>query len=339
MKSTGEGANGAARRGAGRSGMAVPGVGLRDVAQAVGVSTATVSRAINRPEVVSAELRERIAAAIAELGWIPDGAARALTTGDRRRSGPCSRHSGSATSPCRQRHPAPPPGTGLHAAPRLFRIRPGAGVPAGPQVCRARGRRRDPCRPCPPSRPPPFLEQRKLPFISSFVYDPARPGRCVGPDNHKALVRMTDYLADLGHVRFAVIAQATENNDRASARLSASETHSRCGALRCAPSTWRSAPGRSRRDASSSRSSWTPTRVPLPSSAATRPWRSAPSLRQPRAVSGARGRLDRRIRRHRDHEPPARPRHDRARPGRGDRHPRRAADPRPRDGPQARLPA
>uniref|UniRef100_UPI0025E1F6F9 substrate-binding domain-containing protein n=1 Tax=uncultured Aureimonas sp. TaxID=1604662 RepID=UPI0025E1F6F9 len=28
------------------------------------------------------------------------------------------------------------------------------------------------------------------------------------------------YLADLGHVRFAVIAQATENNDRASARLS-----------------------------------------------------------------------------------------------------------------------
>ncbi len=82
MNSTGERANGAARRGAGRSGMARSGVGLRDVAQAVGVSTATVSRAINRPEVVRrGTLRERIAAAIAELGWIPDGAARALTTG------------------------------------------------------------------------------------------------------------------------------------------------------------------------------------------------------------------------------------------------------------------
>ena len=30
---------------------------------------------------------------------------------------------------------------------------------------------------------------------------------------------MTDYLADLGHVRFGVIAQSTRNNDRASARL------------------------------------------------------------------------------------------------------------------------
>src|SRR5262245_33142720 len=59
-------------------------VGLRDVARVAGVSTATVSRAINTPEIVSEEVRERIAAVVNQLGWVPDGAARALTT---RRSG------------------------------------------------------------------------------------------------------------------------------------------------------------------------------------------------------------------------------------------------------------
>src|SRR5918997_390156 len=57
-----------------------PSIGLRHVARAAGVSTATVSRAINRPEVVSADLRERIAVVVKQLGWVPDGAARALTT-------------------------------------------------------------------------------------------------------------------------------------------------------------------------------------------------------------------------------------------------------------------
>jgi LacI family transcriptional regulator len=120
------------------------GGGLRQVARAAGVSTATVSRAINTPEIVSADLRERIAAAVKQLGWVPDGAARALTTR-------CSR--------------------------------------------------------------------RQMPFVNTFVYDAATHGTCIGPDNRKALISITDYLLDLGHVRFGVIAQSTRNNDRASARL------------------------------------------------------------------------------------------------------------------------
>jgi LacI family transcriptional regulator len=59
-------------------------VGLRHVAKVAGVSTATVSRAVNTPGLVSPELRNRIAAVVRELGWVPHGAARALTT---RRSG------------------------------------------------------------------------------------------------------------------------------------------------------------------------------------------------------------------------------------------------------------
>ena len=55
-------------------------VGLRDVARVAGVSTATVSRAMNNPDAVSQELRTRIASVVRHLGWVPDGAARALTT-------------------------------------------------------------------------------------------------------------------------------------------------------------------------------------------------------------------------------------------------------------------
>jgi LacI family transcriptional regulator len=62
------------------------------------------------------------------------------------------------------------------------------------------------------------LAQRGVPFINTFIYNPKTHGLCIGPDNHKALYRLTRSLIDLGHRRFGVIAQSTENNDRAQAR-------------------------------------------------------------------------------------------------------------------------
>ena len=60
----------------------MPRVTLKTVAAAVGVSPATVSNAYNRPDQLSAELRGRILAAAAELGFTgPDAAGRALRTG------------------------------------------------------------------------------------------------------------------------------------------------------------------------------------------------------------------------------------------------------------------
>ncbi len=53
---------------------------LSDVAKVAGVSPATVSRVINSPEKVSAELRERVGAAVENLHYVPDGAARALAS-------------------------------------------------------------------------------------------------------------------------------------------------------------------------------------------------------------------------------------------------------------------
>jgi LacI family transcriptional regulator len=52
---------------------------LHDVARAAGVSTASVSRALSRPELVSEIVRDRVRVAIDALAYIPNAAARALS--------------------------------------------------------------------------------------------------------------------------------------------------------------------------------------------------------------------------------------------------------------------
>lgn len=51
---------------------------IRDVAEAAGVSVATVSRAMNKPDSVSAELRKRVQTAAKRLGYRPNPLARSL---------------------------------------------------------------------------------------------------------------------------------------------------------------------------------------------------------------------------------------------------------------------
>ncbi len=52
---------------------------IYDVARAAGVSIASVSRVLNGQRNPRQETRERVLAAVAELGFVPDGAARALS--------------------------------------------------------------------------------------------------------------------------------------------------------------------------------------------------------------------------------------------------------------------
>lgn len=56
-------------------------VGIKDVAQAAGVSVGTVSNVLNKPEAVSEERRRRVEEAIRELGYVPNDAARQLKAG------------------------------------------------------------------------------------------------------------------------------------------------------------------------------------------------------------------------------------------------------------------
>lgn len=54
---------------------------IADIARVAGVSKATVSRALTRPELVADQTRERILTIAADQGFHPNRAARALTTG------------------------------------------------------------------------------------------------------------------------------------------------------------------------------------------------------------------------------------------------------------------
>src|SRR5271157_1393213 len=56
-------------------------VRISDVAAAAGVSTATVSRALAFPDRLRPETRERVLAAVRDLGFTPNEAARALRAG------------------------------------------------------------------------------------------------------------------------------------------------------------------------------------------------------------------------------------------------------------------
>jgi LacI family transcriptional regulator len=196
------------------------GVGLRQVAKAAGVSTATVSRAINNPEAVSQDLRERIGAVIERLGWVPDGAARALAT---RRSFTIG-----AVFPTLTQGDF---GRAAHAIQNELLGRGYTLLLACSeydldqefqQVRKFVERGVDGLILVGQAHHPDllgFLERQKLPFIQTFVYDPATHGTCIGPDNHKTLYKLTEYLVGLGHTRFGVIAQSTRNNDRSTARL------------------------------------------------------------------------------------------------------------------------
>jgi len=195
-------------------------VGLRDVARVAGVSTATVSRAMNNPETVSEALRARVASVVRHLGWVPHGAARALAT---RRTGtvgavfPTLTHGDFARAIQGLQSELGTSGRTLLLACSEYDLEQEYEqvrklIERGVDALLLVGEAHHP-------ELPELLRRVRIPYVNSFVYNPATHGTCVGPDNRKALHRLTSYLIGLGHRRFGVLAQTTRNNDRAEARL------------------------------------------------------------------------------------------------------------------------
>lgn len=194
-------------------------VGLREVAAAARVSTATVSRVVNNPETVSDALRERIEKVIGELGWVPSGTARALVTRQTNTVG--------AVFPmlamgdfARAIDALEDELASLNYTLLLARSRY---VPAHEhrQVMKLVERGVDGLILVGAARLPEtrhFIETRKVPVVNTFVFPGGGDIPSIGPDNRGALRQMANYLVSLGHRRFGLIAQSTRNNDRATQR-------------------------------------------------------------------------------------------------------------------------
>jgi LacI family transcriptional regulator len=209
--------NGASGR---QSAFAVKSVSLGDVAQHAGVSTATVSRVLNNPEKVAAKSRLAVNKSIEVLGYIPDGAARALA----------SRHSGiiGAIVPTLDNALF---AAGIQSLQRRLRQHDYTLIVAsheydlteelnevkmllrqGVDALLLVGSQHDPTL----LR---LLEEKRVPYVNCWAWDSRSEQPFIGFDNRKAARKIADYLLDLGHVDLAVIAGRTENNDRARDRV------------------------------------------------------------------------------------------------------------------------
>lgn len=193
---------------------------VEDVARAAGVSTATVSRALNKPDAVRAGLRMKVLAAVDRLGYVAHAGARALSL---RRSGTVGvvvPTIDNAIFAC-----------GLQAFQRrmsdagqlvllAFSDYSPEQEDAQAQALLARGV--DALALTGLSQRPALLArlaQRGLPWVHTGAY-PAPTGQaCVGFANRDAIARVVQYLLALGHKRIAMLAGITNSNDRAADRV------------------------------------------------------------------------------------------------------------------------
>jgi LacI family transcriptional regulator len=194
--------------------------GIRAVAAQAGVSIATVSRALNSPDMVRAELRARITQAIESVGYIPHAPARALSS---RRS----RTLGAIVPTIDNAIFAP----GIAALQTylssvgymLFLTTSGYDPDTELQQARSlvsRGvdglvLRGD----CHHDALRKLLADNTVPFINVGTYQPDRPYPCVGTDNEGAAHRAASHVIELGHSKIGIASARQRNNDRASARV------------------------------------------------------------------------------------------------------------------------
>ena len=193
---------------------------IEDVASAAGVSTATVSRVLNKPDSVRETLRIRVIEAVARLGYVPHAGARALKL---QRSGtvgaifPTVDNAIFAKAIDALQLRLADAGLQLLIATSGYSIDTEA-----QQAMNLVMRGADALALCGVGQSPVllnFLRQRELPTVHAMIYPPPPGLVCVGFDNARAIGQAVRYLLDLGHRRIAMLAGITRDNDRASARV------------------------------------------------------------------------------------------------------------------------
>ncbi|MEH2531752.1 LacI family transcriptional regulator [Bradyrhizobium sp. AZCC 1588] len=194
--------------------------GIRAVAAEAGVSTASVSRALNNPDSVSAPLRARIARAVETVGYIPHAPARELSS---RRSRTLGAIVPTIDNTMFARGIASLQKYLSSVGYMLFLTTSGYDLDAELEQARnlvSRGvdglvLRGD----CHHDGLRKMLADYSVPFINVGIYRPDRPYPCVGTDNEAAAHRAALHVIELGHRRIGIVSALQRNNDRASARV------------------------------------------------------------------------------------------------------------------------
>ena len=189
---------------------------LEDVARLAGVSTATVSRALNAPARVGEETRERVTAAVAELGYSPNFGARALAAKRTMTVGaviPTMENAIFARGLQAFQEGLRGAGYTLLVASSSYseaeeeaQIRALVGRGADGLLLIGHQRRaeiRD------------FLALHEVPALVGWAWEPRAALPAAGFDNRAAMAEMTRAVIDAGHRRLAWISAHPAANDRA----------------------------------------------------------------------------------------------------------------------------
>lgn len=193
---------------------------LEAIAASSGISAATLSRVLNHPELVSAKLRAKAERVLADVGYIPHGAARSLASRQTKTMGAAIPTIDSALFARLVegfQHAIQLRGYQLLLA--------STGYDPDREASEVRAlleRGVDGMLLVGSSRSPDLydlLRSKGVPFVTTCHYDAAAPWSCIGWDNAAEAERTARYLLDIGHRRFGIIAGITRNNDRATDRV------------------------------------------------------------------------------------------------------------------------
>ncbi|MEM9797177.1 MAG: LacI family DNA-binding transcriptional regulator [Pseudomonadota bacterium] len=191
-----------------------------DVARKAGVSTATVSRVLNGSTLVRSEVRSRVEAAIAELGYLPHEGARSLATRRTRTLGmiiPTLNNAIFAAGVNALEAEARDQGHGLVISvsnydpvqetvlirQMLERKVDGLALVGNDRTDEARD----------------LLRSSGLRHVAAWTFDQHGATADIGFDNHAAMEPLVAHLMATGRRRIALLAGVTADNDRARARV------------------------------------------------------------------------------------------------------------------------
>lgn len=196
------------------------GVTQADVARAAGVSTASVSRVLNRVGPIKPDIRERIEAAISALGYVPHEGARALVTRRTMVVGaiiPTLNNAIFAEGINAFEAAARELGYTLVLAVSNYDLADECTlvrrmVQRGVDGLMLVGNHHD-------EASFDTLRRAGIPYVCTWTFDEEAAAPNVGFRNAAAMTEIVDHLVALGHRRFAMLAGITAGNDRALARV------------------------------------------------------------------------------------------------------------------------